>query len=280
MKLVDDPANTNWVIGLGIDEQGASRTDIDYGFRSADGNLQIRQNGNWLNSVGPLNAGDILSIYVGGAALEYRLNGTAVFSSSVIGSPSFYVDSAFKGGGAMSLAVTVLGDAGSPPPPADTTAIVDWTNSAGGVTAVGNSLSFNGAPPFWVNSINSIALSSLSPGASYTVSWTVASDPTTANWVVGLGVSELNSGRTDIDFGLRNANGALQVRENGSWRLSAGSLSIGASLALRVSGTLLEYRLNGVTIYATAISGTEDFYIDTAFKNGSVDLSDFTLTRQ
>jgi len=281
-EVLNDPLNTNWVAGLGIDELGPSRTDIDFGFRSANGNLQIRQNGNWLNSVGPLASGDILSIYVNGGAVEYRLNGAVVFSSTYVGSPAFYVDSAFKGGGgAIALAVTVLGDSGGPPPPPPgDIAIVDWLNAAGGVSAVGDDLSFSGTPSFWISTINSVPLSSLGAGSSYTVSWTVNSNPVGSNWVVGLGVTESGPGRTDIDHGLRNANGALQVRENGIWRLGAGALSIDDTLSLRVNGTTLDYQLNGVTLYSTTISGSDDFYVDTAFKNGPTSLADFTLTQQ
>jgi hypothetical protein len=119
----------------------------------------------------------------------------------------------------------------------------------------------------------------LGAGSSYTVSWTVNSNPFGANWVVGLGVTESGPGRTDIDHGFRNANGTLQVRENGSWRLSAGALSSGDTLSLRVNGTALDFQLNGVTVYSSTISGAEDFYIDTAFKNGQTDLADFTLAQ-
>lgn len=47
-----------------------------------------------------------------------------------------------------------------------------------------------------------------------------------------------------------------------------------------VKGTTLGYLLNGVTLYSTTISGTDDFYVDTAFKDGQSDLADFTLTQQ
>ena len=96
--------------------------------------------------------------------------------------------------------------------------------------------------------------------------------------MVGLGVTETNTQRTDIDYGFRSSNGTLQVRMNGIYMTQVGPLSIGDELAIHVSGTTLEFMLNGVAVYSTAISGTEDFYIDTAFKSGAIDLGGFTLT--
>jgi len=277
-EILSNPVGTLWVVGLGINDSGPSRTDIDYGFRSSNGILEIRQNGTWMTTVGPLSIGDILSIHVSGGVIEYRWNGTPVFSSTYSGSPDFYVDSAFKSG-AVTLNVTVLGEPGDPPPPPGDDEIVDWVNATGGVTATGNNLSFSGSPPNWTSSINSVPLSSLGAVDNYTVSWTVNSNPSGTIWVVGLGINETGLGRTDIDFGLRSSNGTLEVRENGTWRLSAGTLSIGDMLGIRVSGTTLEFQLNGVTIYSSGISGSEDFYIDTAFKNGAVQLGAFTLTQ-
>ena len=56
-------------------------------------------------------------------------------------------------------------------------------------------------------------------------------------------------------------------------------MSVGDMLAIRVDGTLLEFKLNGSTVYWTAIAGTEDFYIDSAFKSGAIDLDSFTLSQ-
>jgi hypothetical protein len=276
-EILSDPMDTLWVVGLGIDDSGSSRTDVDYGLRSSNGILEIRRNGTWLTTAGPLSIGDILSIYVSSGVIEYRWNGTPVFSTAYAGSPDFYVDTAFKSG-AIAFNVTAFGEPGGPPPPTGDVEIVDWVNAAGGVSASGNDLTHSGSPAYWVNTINSVRLSSLGAGTSYSVSWTVDSNPAGTNWVVGLGVTESSAARTDVDYGLRNLNGSLQIRRNGTWLASSGTLSIGDTLSLRVNGTTLEYQRNGITLYSIAISGTEDFYIDTAFKNGAMQLGSFTLT--
>ena len=105
------------------------------------------------------------------------------------------------------------------------------------------------------------------------------SRPAGTIWVVGLGIQETGPERTDIDFGMRSTNGALEARQNGTWGASNGTLSIGDVLSIRVSGTMLDYQLNGVTFYSSPITGTEDFYIDTAFKSGAIELGSFTLTQ-
>ena len=274
--IIGDPNNTIWVAGLGIVEGGSDFRDIDYGLRSSNGQLAIYENGSWRTSAGTLSDGDEVSINVSSGSIEYRLNGAPVFTSTYTGSPGFYVDTAFKSG-AIALDVVVEGDAGPVEPP-DNLPITSWVGAAGGVSAVGDTLSHTGSSG-WTNTINSVPMSSLGAASSYTVSWQIDTDPNATVWVVGLGVNETNSQRTDIEYGLRSSNGNLQVRQSGNWMASIGALSVGDVLAIRVDGTMLEYRLNGVGIYTTTISGSENFYIDTAFKNGAIILGSFTLTQ-
>lgn len=271
-----NPNNSIWAVGLGISESESSYRDIDYALRSSNGQLTIYENGGWQSSGPALSDGDEISIFVSGGAIEYRHNGSPVFTSSYSGSPDWYVDTGFKQG-AVALDVVVEGDAGPVEPP-DNLPITNWLNQSGGVTATGNNLSFSGTPSNWTNSINSVSMSSLGAGSDYTVSWTIDSNPAGTIWVVGLGVTESNTQRTDVDYGFRSSNGTLQVRMNGNWLTSVGALSTGDVLAIHVSGTTLEFMLNGVAVYSTAISGTESFYIDSAFKSGAIDLGSFTLT--
>jgi hypothetical protein len=271
-----NPNNTVWAAGLGILESESSYRDIDYALRSSNGQLSIYENGGWQNSGPTLADGDEISIFVSGGSIEYRHNGSPVFTSSYTGMPDWYVDTGFKQG-AIALDVVVEGDAGPVDPP-DNLPITGWVNQSGGVTASGNDLSFSGTPANWTNSINSVAMASLGAGSDYTVSWTVDSNPADTIWVVGLGLNETNTQRTDIDYGFRSSNGSLEIRENGIYMAQTGTLSVGDELAIHVGGTMLEYMLNGVAVYTTAISGTENFYIDSAFKSGAIDLGSFTLT--
>ncbi|MCH5373866.1 MAG: hypothetical protein JJ992_07815, partial [Planctomycetes bacterium] len=109
------------------------------------------------------------------------------------------------------------------------------------------------------------------------VRWTVASDPTATTWVVGLGVTESSRNWRDVDYALRSSAGELKIYENGVWRLSSAALAVGDELEIYVKDLQIEYRLNGDTIYTTSIQGNEDFYIDTSFKQGAIDLESFTL---
>ena len=98
-----------------------------------------------------------------------------------------------------------------------------------------------------------------------------------STWVVGLGVDESWSGWRDVDHAFRGLNGVLNVLENGTWITGGGTLSPGDELSIAVSGTLLEYRLNDVPVYSRSISGNDDFYIDTSFKNGAIMLDNFLI---
>ena len=277
-EIQGSQAGTLWLAGLGVTEGGADFRDIDYGMRGSNGQMAVYENGTWRTNGPALASGDVISIFVSSGAIEYRHNGTPVYSSTYAGSPDFYVDTAFKTGPVV-LDVTVFGEDGGPVDPPTSQPIVSWLNQAGGVSATLNNLSHTGLPNSWTNTINSVALSSMGAADAYTVSWTIASNPSGPTWVVGLGVNETGPERTDIEFGLRSSAGVLEARQGGTWLANGGTLANGDTLAIRVTGTLLEYQRNGVTFASATIAGTEDFYIDTAFKDGAIQLGNFTLAQ-
>jgi hypothetical protein len=273
-----DPTGTVWIVGLGTTETNSDWTDIEYGLRITGGLLDIRENGSWLAFGPALAQGDVISIYVNNGTIEYRHNGIAVLSSTYTGTPDFYVDTSFKQG-AITFSVDILGDPVEPDPPSiiDITA---WTGQTGGVSVTGNTLFYSGTPTGWQNTVNSAPLSSLGAGADFTVGWTVQTTPGDTIWIVGLGLTETDvDDWRDVDFGIRSSAGSLNVRENGTWVKGGGALAAGDRLEIRVIGTTLEYRHNGVVVATSTITGTEDFYIDTAFKSGAIELGSFTLTQ-
>ena len=94
----DNPANTVWIVGLGIDETSPDWTDVDFGFRSSNGLLEIRENGKWRTGGPILAKGNVLSIYVNNGTVDYRLNGSTIYSSTSTGAPDYYIDTSFKQG--------------------------------------------------------------------------------------------------------------------------------------------------------------------------------------
>ncbi len=272
-----DTATALWVVGLGVTEANADFRDVDFGLRVSNGQLGVYENGTWRTNGPAVVDGSMISIFVNDGTIEYRHSGTTFYTTSYAGTPSFYVDTAFKSG-VTNIDVSVYGEPGDPVDPPASQPIVNWINQAGGVTVVANNISHSGIPNNWTNTINSASLSSMGAIDDYTVSWTVASTPVGSLWVVGLGINETGPERTDIEYGLRCADGVLEARQSGNWLASAGTIAVGDTLSIRVSGTELEYQRNGVTFYTSTIAGTEDFYIDTAFKNGAIQLNNFTLT--
>ncbi len=98
-------------------------------------------------------------------------------------------------------------------------------------------------------------------------------------WIVGLGQAETSSSWTDVDYGLRNANGQLQVYESGQWRAtSPRRLVRGDVLSLHVSGGVIEYWVNNRLLYTRATRPARTLYVDTAFREGAAALA-VTLTR-
>ena len=277
--LDSDPADTVWIVGLGTLETSADWTDVEYGLRSSNGVLDIREGGTWLTSGPVLAQGDVISIFVNNGSIEYRHNEVTIFTSSYPGMPEFYIDTAFKSG-PMTISVSIAGVPDSIDPPVETP-IDSWLGETGGVSVVGDTVAYSGDPTGWNNTVNSVSLSTLGAGSDYTVSWTIVTPPDDTVWIVGLGVDETPGvdDWVDVDYGLRSSAGFLNVRESGAWVTGDGQLAVGDTLGIRVAGTVLEYQLNGVTFHTTNISGTEDFYIDTAFKSGAVTLGSFKLSQ-
>ena len=275
--ITGDTSTMLWLVGLGMTEGGADYRDVDFGLRVSNGTLGVYENGTWRTNGPAATNGTVVSLYVSGNSIEYRHNGTTFYTTTFAGSPSFYVDTAFKGG-VVDLDVTVFGDPGDPVDPPSSLPIVDWTNQAGGVSVAGNDIAHSGTPSNWTNTVNSVLLSAMGAPDAYTVSWTVGSNPSGTVWQVGLGITETGVTQTDVDYGLRSASGVLEARQGNTWLATAGAMAAGDTLSIRVTGTLLEFQRNNVTFHSLAITGTEAFYIDTAFKNGAIQLNDFMLT--
>jgi hypothetical protein len=126
--------------------------------------------------------------------------------------------------------------------------------------------------------VNSAPLTLFGATNEYSVSWTVGTATLGNIWVVGLGVTETRANWRDVDYAFRvSSNGKLEIRQNGNWQRTIADIAVGDKLAIGISGTTLEYRLNGVTVYTSTITGSEDFYIDSSFKTGAVNLNNFLI---
>jgi hypothetical protein len=158
------------------------------------------------------------------------------------------------------------------------TPIDDWVSSTGGVTVAGNDLRYSGTPTGWQNNTAvSAPLSTFGASESYSVRAVIDSDPSSTVWVLGLGVDEQEANWRDVDYALRTSNGLLQAYESGTWGATGSDLSIGDVVAIHVDGTRLDYRLNGTTFHTSAIPGSGEFYVDSSFKQGAIDIASIEL---
>ena len=269
-----DPAGTTWVVGLGNSETDPGWTDIEYGLRSSDGKLNVRENGQWRTDGPPLMKGDLIAIRVHDGVIDYRHNDVPVYSSTYIGEPTFYVDTAFRHG-AVALSAMVVGER---LPGVGGEALAAWLGTEGGVTTSGNRITYTGSPTGWNNTVISPALSTLGYPDNYDVRFVVEGDPQATTWIVGLGTQESGSGWEDVEYGLRCSDGVLNVRENGTWRANGATLADGDLISIHVSNGTIEYRHKGVAFYTSTYEGSPPFYVDTAFRDGAIDLSVSVLT--
>ena len=276
-----NPAQSVWVIGLGVTETDFDWRDVDHALRGSNGTFQVYESGSWRKTGPTLQLGDVVSIYKNGTTLEYRLNGDAIHTRSVPAAQDFYIDSSFKSG-AITLSASVFSGSASPEPPDPSPGVApinDWFNLTGGVAASGNTLSYPGTPLNWNrNTANSALLSTYGANGEFEIEWTVSGNPTGTTWIVGLGVVESSPGFTDVDYGLRSSSGSVYAFENGTSVAAGGRLANGDTLGIRVTGTALSYLHNGGVFHSRGIGGGEAFYIDTSFKKGVVALTSFTFT--
>jgi hypothetical protein len=267
------PGGSTWVVGLGVAETGANWRDIDYGLRSSSGELRVYEAGTWRTTSDVLAVGDVISIAVSPGTLEYRLNGNPFWSTAYAGTPDFYVDTSFNTG-AIALSVSVAGSTTAQV----ATPIDDWVVSTGGVTVAGNDLRYSGTPTGWQNNTAvSAPLSAFGASESYSVRAVIESDPSSTVWVLGLGQEEQEANWRDVDYALRTSNGLLQAYESGTWAATGSDLTIGDVVAIHVDGTRLDYRLNGATFHTSVIPGSGDFYIDSSFKQGAIEIASIEL---
>lgn len=271
-SIDSDPSESLWVVGLGSDRRRWQT--IDHAIRNGNGQMMVYERGNWKKTGPVLAQGDTVSIFVNGDRLEYAHNGQMVYLSSELSTSD--IVATFKEGPASIGATLQLKGPLFP----GYTAIENWVNVTGGITTPNGNILYSGSPTGWVNSINSVPLSTLGASSDYQVDWVLFPYTNYGTWVVGLGVEETGSNWRDIDYGFRNSNGQISIYENGQYIKEAGVLSFdGDTMAIEVVGKQLNYYFptRSQLIRSTTILGTEDFYIDTAFKEGEAHLIDFAL---
>jgi hypothetical protein len=83
---------------------------------------------------------------------------------------------------------------------------------------------------------------------------------------------------SDVEFGLECDNGALSAWRHGEKFAQGGRLSAGDRLSLKVSGTTLEYRKNGVTFATARIAGSRDYRVDASVRSGVAGLGGIALS--
>ena len=158
-------------------------------------------------------------------------------------------------------------------PPGTEQPIDQWTNHRGNVTTTGNVIDFTGSPNGWQHSVNSVPLSDFGVTDNYEVRFAINSDPSSAIFLVGLGLNETNHDWRDVDHGFRVRNGLLEVVESGVWQTSNGSVTSGDEISISVSAGAVEYRKNGAAFHTFFYGNSPSFYIDTAFRKGQTSLA-------
>ena len=159
--------------------------------------------------------------------------------------------------------------------------------SGSGFSYASNNITFGSGSDNYVNSTHSPNLSTYGVTSDFeldfTLSGTYASE-TQRGAYIGINESGTNSDFDDDDidyaFRIRGSGQTLEIRENGTFRVSVSSGADGNVLTIRKVGTQITYLVNGGLVYTSAVAANgSDYFVDTSFRGQSTsfDLNNFNV---
>jgi hypothetical protein len=267
--------NTYRMIGLSSGNTDASYTDIDFAIHArADGMLTILEKGLSRGGFGAYVSGDTLEVGVASGSVQYKKNGTVLYTSSQGFGYPLLVDTALYSPGATFTGVVISGDwttTAPPPPPAGEDVV--WTSLVG-VSASGNSLTKT-ASTGWGNA-GAASTKSLASGDGH-VAFTVGE--TNAYRMIGLSNGNANANYTEIDFAIHlRGDGAVTILENGALRGIFGTYAAGDTLQVAVVSGSVQYKKNGSLLYTSSQSFSYPLLVDTALYSQGATLTGVVIS--
>jgi hypothetical protein len=244
------------MLGLSKGNSSASYDDLDFGLYETNGQIQVYEIGSLKGTFGTYAPGDKLRVAVVGGVVKYSKNGTVFYTSTNVPVYPLLVDTALYTQGAT-LNSVVIESGGSPPPPSGAQPVA-WT-SAVGVTVSGNSLTKT-ATNAWGNA-GAISTQQIASGDGYVE---LTASETTTSRMLGLSKGNSSASYNDLDFGLYETNGQIQVYEIGSLKGTFGTYAPGDKLRVAVVGGVVKYSKNGVAFYTSTKTPTYPLLVDTA----------------
>ncbi|USH01195.1 S8 family serine peptidase [Grimontia kaedaensis] len=153
--------------------------------------------------------------------------------------------------------------------------INNWPVLTGNARFNDGVLSGNGG--YWNSQANSNRFSSYGFNDRYALNFTVDSLGTYN--MFGLGNVESSASYTDIDYAFYVVGSTLYIYESGSSRGTFGSVAVGDTLSIQVSEGAIAYYRNDTLVRSTSYNGdTPDFYVDSSFYSGAIQLSNISLS--
>ena len=173
----------------------------------------------------------------------------------------------------MSAAKTATANFSMSPPTTGAAPVV-WT-AVVGATASGSSLTKT-AGTGWGNS-GAVSSQEIASGDGFVE--VTATDTVTQVAMFGLSKGNADAGYADIDFGLYQRYGQLQVYEKGvAVLVSGGAYSVGDKLRVAVVGGVVQYLRNGAVFYTSSQAPTYPLLLDAAIYTQGSTLGSATIS--
>ncbi|CZF82007.1 hypothetical protein GMA8713_02048 [Grimontia marina] len=153
--------------------------------------------------------------------------------------------------------------------------VSSWPLLTGNTSFTQGSLTGNGG--YWQSQANSERFSEYGFRSHYQLSFVIDSLGTYN--MIGLGKEESSASYGDIDYAFYIVSSTLYIYESGASKGTFGRISVGDTLSIQIADRVIAYFRNNELLRTIVYEGeTPDFYIDSSFYSGVIEISRFLLS--
>jgi len=261
-------------VGFSSSNTDAGKNNIHFGLHLRNnGSLYIKESNTNVKTNLSYAVGNILRIERTGTTITYKNNGQTIYTSGKSSTSTLLVDAAILTSGAsISNAIVSFNTTGDDvvhPNSCSDNIDVTWINSAG-VSVSGNSLTKTAASGWGNAGAGSDQI--LLAGEDGCLSTTITS--TVGIRTLGFSPSNTDNDKTSVHFSLHLRNGgSLYIKESNANVKTGLTYSIGDLLSIERTGSTIDYKKNGTTIYTSGKSSSTDLIVDAAINNSGSKIS-------
>jgi hypothetical protein len=253
-------ADTYKMVGLTHAVSDSGYATIDFAlFLTAQGLVDIYEQGAYVATVGSYAPNDVLGLQVSGGVVTYVKNGAVLYTSTKTPTFPLFLDASLYSNGATINDVTL-------------SSAPFWQNAVG-VSVSSTSITKTDAVSGWNAGASTIASLAGDGSATFTTG------ETTTYKMVGLTHAVTGSGYATIDYGFfLTAQGSVSIYEDGTLVAAEGSYAATDVFAIKVAGGVVTYLQNGAVLYTSTKAPTFPLFVDASLYSNGATVESVTLS--